>query len=176
MRVVFFIKGRSRVFSYCPYAQPCRISFSNSQKPKRKNDSREEITSSLGFPTSSIYCSSALAGVSYDSLARFAEQNKCHGRLPLVHATMSRHLQCRIIRRIGRYMAWIHTDCTGIVDYLDRDLSDLSDLFICSSSSFYVFFFGFATRKTTRILILPCANTKQSPTFDGGAKPVARVA
>ena len=36
-----------------------------------------------------LNCSSTLAGVSYNSLVRLAEQSKCHGRLPLVNAIMS---------------------------------------------------------------------------------------
>ena len=44
---------------------------------------------SLGFSKSPIHCCSTLAGASFNSLVRLAEQNKCHGRLPLVDAIMS---------------------------------------------------------------------------------------
>ena len=47
---------------------------------------------SLGFSKSPIHCSSTLAGVSYSSLARLAELNKCDGRLALAGAIMSTRL------------------------------------------------------------------------------------
>ena len=73
---------------YCHEAQACQMSLSNSQNqvqkwsPSRANYSR-------GCSKSPIRCSSALAGVSFNSLVRLTERNKCHGRLPLVDAIMS---------------------------------------------------------------------------------------
>ena len=46
----------------------------------------------LGIPKTSTNCSSTLAGVSYNTLVRLAEQNKWHGPLPLVHAIMPTRL------------------------------------------------------------------------------------
>ena len=43
----------------------------------------------LGFSKRPIHCSRILAGVSFSSLVRLAEQKKCYGRLPLVDAIMS---------------------------------------------------------------------------------------
>ena len=47
------------------------------------------VNYSLWFSKSPIHCSGTLAGVYFNSLARLAEQKKCHGRLPLVGAIMS---------------------------------------------------------------------------------------
>ena len=35
---------------------------------------------------------STLAGVFFNGLLRLVERNKCHGRLPLLDATMPRHV------------------------------------------------------------------------------------
>ena len=51
---------------------------------------------SLGLRKSSIHWSSTIAGVSYNTLLRLAEQHKWHGPLPLVHAIMSTRLVSNI--------------------------------------------------------------------------------
>ena len=65
---------------------------SNPQKPRCKNESREEYFFPLGFQNNSMYNACSLVGVSHNNLVRLAEQNKCHGRLRVVDAIVSARL------------------------------------------------------------------------------------
>ena len=67
-------KDQSWDFSYCRYAQPCQISFSNSQYQNAKWFPRG-VNSSLGFPKSSTHCSSTLAE-GFLTPALYGSQNK----------------------------------------------------------------------------------------------------